>query len=214
VGVLWKPIPAIGVGASYRSKITVDYGGTATITPRPTGNPVFDALVAAQVPFGEHPVTTSIAFPASLNTGVGIHLGPDFLVSLEADWTEWSSFKALDITFPDGAAPNLNRITAWTDSWAYRVGLEKKFGNLAIRAGYYYDNTPQPTKDVGPILSDNDRNVYTAGFGYNTPQWGIDIGGAYIVFKKRTVQTESTDNFFGAYSEIGWSAVADLRISF
>ena len=213
-GIMWKPVPAIGVGASYRSKITVNYEGTATIIPRPTGDPVFDALVASQVPFGVHPVATQIVFPASINTGVGIGLGGGFTVALEADWTQWSSFKALNIAFGDGAAPDINRTTAWTDSWAYRVGLEKKFGVWAIRAGYYYDNTPQPTKDVGPILFDNDRNVYTGGFGYQTEKFGLDIGGAYIVFKDRAVLTESTNDFFGVYSEIGWAAVADMRISF
>ena len=213
-GIMWKPIPEIGVGASYRSKITVNYEGTATVIQRFTGNDVFDGLVTSQFPFGVHPVATQIVFPASINTGVGIGLGSGFTVALEADWTQWSSFKALNITFPDGALPDIDRSTAWTDSWAYRVGLEKKFGDWAIRVGYYYDNTPQPTRDVGPILSDNDRNVYTGGFGYNTPTFGINVGGAYIVFKNRQVLTESTDNFFGVYSETAWAAVGDLRISF
>lgn len=213
-GIMWKPTPQIGIGASYRSKITVDYTGTATVIQRPTGDQTFDALVASQIPFGVHPVATEISFPASINTGVGINFGGGFTLALEADWTEWSSFKALNISFPDGTLPPIDRATNWNDSWAYRVGLEKTFGAFAIRVGYYYDNTPQPTQDVGPLLSDNDRNVYTAGFGYNTPQWGIDVGGAYIKFKNRQVLTVSTDNFFGVYSESAWAAVADLRISF
>ncbi len=213
-GIMWKPVPAIGVGASYRSKITVNYDGTATVIQRPTGDAVFDQLVAAQVPFGVHPVATQIVFPASINTGVGLDLGGGFLLALEADWTQWSSFSALNIQFTDGSLPDIDRQTAWTDSWAYRGGLEKKFGAWAIRIGYYYDNTPQPTKDVGPLLADNNRNVYTAGFGYNTPQWGVDVGGAYIKLNNRQVLTQSSDNFFGIYSETAWAAVADLRISF
>jgi long-chain fatty acid transport protein len=204
VGILFKPLSYIGVGAAYRSKIKVDYDGTAVFTQRFTGNPVIDALVTAQLPQGEHPVTTSIEFPASLNTGVGIELPAGFLLALEAD-----------IAFPDGVAPELDRVTAWKDSWAYRVGLEKKFASgWAIRAGYYYDNTPQPEKDVGPILADNDRNVYSAGFGYNTPQWGVDLGGLYIRFKDRDVLTESTDNFFGHYSEDAWVGSLSFRLSF
>jgi long-chain fatty acid transport protein len=215
VGLMWKPVPAVGIGAAYRSAITVNYEGTITLTPRLTGDPVFDGLVSATIPFGDHPVTSSIAFPASLNTGASVNIGGGWLLSAEADWTEWSSFAALNILFPDQVAPDVHRPTAWTDSWAYRGGIEKKFGDCwAVRVGYYYDNSPQPTRDVGPILSDSNRNVYTAGFGYNTPQWGVDVGGAYIVFKQRGVLTESTDQFFGIYSEIGWSAVADLRISF
>ena len=213
-GLLWKPSPALGIGAAYRSKITVDYDGTATITARPTGDPVFDQLVATQIPFGVNPVKTQIVFPASINTGVGIHFSQNFTLSLEADWTEWSQFAALNITFPGTGLPDINRQTGWSDSWAYRAGIEWKFaGGWAARVGYYYDNTPQPMQDVGPLLADNDRNVYTGGFGYNTPSWGFDVGGAYIVFKKRNV-TESNDNFFGQYQEKAWAAVADLRFSF
>jgi long-chain fatty acid transport protein len=214
VALLLKPVPSIGVGASYRSKIKVDYEGTAKFPQRLTGDPAFDAIVATQLPQGEHPVTTSIEFPATLNLGVGIGLPADFLLALEADWTQWSKFQELNIEFPDGAAPGLDRITDWENSWAYRVGLEKKFGEWAVRVGYYFDNTPQPTRDVGPILTDNDRNAYTAGFGYNTPRWGFDVGGAYIKFKDRAVLTESTDNFFGRYSETAWVASANLRVAF
>jgi long-chain fatty acid transport protein len=215
VALMFKPLDNIGVGASYRSKIKVNYDGTAVFTQRFTGNPVVDGLVALQLPTGEHPVATTIEFPSSLNTGVGVELPGGFLLALEADWTEWSKFDALNITFPDGVAPPLDRATNWKDSWAYRVGLEKKFASgWALRAGYYFDNTPQPEKDAGPILADNDRNVYTAGFGFNTPEWGVDIGGAYIRFKDRTVLTESTDNFFGRYSEDAWVGSASFRISF
>lgn len=214
VAFLFKPMPNLGIGASYRSKIKVDYDGTAVFTQRFTGNPVVDALVTSMLPKGEHPVATSIEFPATLNLGVGIGLPADLLLALEADWTKWSSFSALNIAFPDGVAPEIDRPTAWKDSWAYRAGLEKKFGNWAVRVGYYFDNTPQPEKDAGPLLADNDRNAYTAGFGYNTPEWGVDLGGVYIKFKDRSVLTESTDNFFGRYSEQGWVASANLRISF
>ena len=217
VAVMWKPVPAVGVGASYRSKIKVNYDGTITLTPRLTGDAVFDQLVSLQIPFGEHPVTSSIEFPASLQTGLGLNLGAGWTLSLEADWTEWSSFAALNILFPDHVAPDEIRPTQWTDVWAYRGGIEKKFGNgWAVRVGYYYDNSPQPTRDVGPILSDNDRNVYTGGFGFNTPTWGFDLGGAYIVFKNRSVTTAtgSTDSFYGTYQEKAWAGVADLRISF
>jgi long-chain fatty acid transport protein len=74
-GLLFKPLSNIGIGVAYRSKITVDYDGTAVFTQRFTGNPVIDGLVGQLLPQGEHPVTTSVAFPGSLNTGVGIEFG-------------------------------------------------------------------------------------------------------------------------------------------
>ena len=127
---------------------------------------------------------TAIDFPATANLGVAVLVGT-VTVSLEADWTQWSSFKSLDITFPNPALTpfDLDRQDNWKNSWAYRVGVEKKFGAFAVRAGYYKDKTPQPTADAGPLLADNDRNGYTLGFGYNTDHWGIDVSDLYLKVK-------------------------------
>ena len=214
VGLMFKPVEAISIGAAYRSGINVDYDGQATFTSRPTGNAVLDAAVAASLPTGNPPVTTSIDFPSSLNLGVGIQLPAGFLLALEADWTEWSSFQSLAISFPTLVGRDILRPTNWSDTWAYRVGLEKSFGAWAIRGGYYYDNTPQPDFDVSPLLPDNDRNVYTGGFGYNTEGWGFDVGAAWIAFKNRAILTPpQTDNYFGTYSETGLVLTAGIRLA-
>lgn len=215
VGVMAKPFEALSIGAAYRSHIKVDYEGTAQFIQRPTGNPVFDSLVAAQLPTGEPPVQTSIDFPASINLGAGIHLPGGFLLGLEADWTQWSKFHDLNIVFPTLVGRDFDRITLWQDSWAYRVGVEKTFGPWAVRVGYYYDNTPQPTFDTGPLLSDNDRNVYSAGIGYNTEQFGLDVGALLIKFRNRTVPPPmQTDQYFGVYSETALVLVGGLRVAF
>ncbi|HEY6066403.1 MAG TPA: outer membrane protein transport protein, partial [Thermoanaerobaculia bacterium] len=214
-GILWKPMSAFSLGASYRSKIKVDYQGTGKFTQRLTGNAAFDAAVAAQLPQGKQDVAVAIEFPASANVGAAINLPADFTVSLEADWTEWSSFDQLLIDFANPAVPDLDRLTAWDDSWAYRGGLQKKFGNLAVRAGYYYDKSPQPLADVGPILADADRNAYTLGFGYNTDRWGVDIADIYIKFKHRDTRGQvNTDHFFGRYSEAANLIALNFRLSF
>src|SRR5262249_10863611 len=62
-GILIRPVPQFSIGAAYRSKISIDYDGTAKFEQRPTGNAQFDGLVAAQLPQGNHPVTTTIDFP-------------------------------------------------------------------------------------------------------------------------------------------------------
>jgi long-chain fatty acid transport protein len=214
-GLLWKPVPLLSVGASYRSSIEVDYDGEGKFTQRLTGNAAFDAAVAAGLPQGAQKVDVTIEFPASANLGLALNLPADFRVSLDADWTEWSSFDRLFIDFEDAAIPDLNRATLWEDSWAYRAGLEKKFGSFAVRAGYYFDESPQPLADVGPILADADRNAYTLGFGYDTERWGVDISDIYIDFKHRDTRGQAnTDQFFGTYSETANLIALMFRLSF
>ena len=213
-GILVRPIPQLSFGAAYRSKIKVDYDGTAKFAQRKTGNAQFDGIVATQLPQGSHPVTTSIEFPGSLNLGAAVTLPGQLTVSGEADWTEWTKFQSLDIIFPDLTGRDLHRQTEWNNSWAYRVGLEKKFSNFAVRAGYYRDKTPQPVEDAGPILADNDRDAYTLGFGYDTERWGVDVSDLYLKFKRLDTAGRSHDNFFGQYKESANIFAFSLRVSF
>lgn len=213
-GIMFKPFEELSIGAAYRSGINVDYEGTAQFIQRETGDAVFDAIVAAQIP-PDQGVTTRIEFPSSINLGLAIQLPAGFLLALEADWTEWSSFQSLIINFPEEPALDLSRITLWQDSWAYRVGLEKKLGdNWAIRAGYYYDNTPQPDFDVSVLLPDSDRDVFTGGFGYNTERWGFDFGALLIKFKDRAILVPPvTDQYYGTYTETGLVLTAGIRLA-
>ncbi|HEY7575259.1 MAG TPA: outer membrane protein transport protein [Thermoanaerobaculia bacterium] len=205
-GAMIKPLPYLSLGVAYRSSITVDFDGEATFDQVLSGNPVFDAIVAGQLPPSPQPLTTSIEFPASWNIGAAIALGEALTLALEADWTEWSSFQSLNVLFSDEPDLSFERITAWEDSWAYRAGLEWRHGAIAVRAGYYQDQTPQPIADASPLLADNDRDAYTIGFGYHTPKWGVDIGDVYIVFddidtRGVTSNDGPGDNFEGVYKE-------------
>jgi long-subunit fatty acid transport protein len=141
-------------------------------------------------------------------------IGKNTTVSLEGDWTEWSEFSSLNISFDNPAIPPLDRTTNWKDSWAYRMGVEQRFGAWAVRTGYYRDKTPQPDSDVGPILADNDRDGYTLGFGYDTPRWGFNIADLYLHVHARTANPPNTDGFYGHYSESVNIAITSFRFSF
>ena len=131
-----------------------------------------------------------------------------------SDWTEWKKFQSLNILFPDLVGRDLDRAMNWKSSWAYRVGIEKKFSSLALRAGYYRDKTPQPVENAGPVLADNDRDGFAIGFGYDTDRWGVDVSDLYIKFKKLDTAGRSQDNFFGVYKESANIFAFSLRLSF
>ena len=222
-GILVRPVPQFSIGAAYRSKIKIDFGGDTTFQQRPTGDARFDPLVTAELPTGKHPFATTIEFPETLNLGAAITLPAQVTLALEADWTKWSRFSSLNVSFPDlpggtTCAPvgtALCRQTLWKNSWAYRGGLEKKFSNFAVRAGYYKDKSPMPVEDASPVLADNDRDGYTLGFGYDTDRWGVDISDLYLKVKKvDTGGTAQQDNFFGSYKESVNVFAFSLRVSF
>jgi long-chain fatty acid transport protein len=215
-GIMIKPVEMFSFGVSYRSRIKMDFQETAKFSQRLTGNAQFDALVGSQLPLGSHKAMTTITFPSTLNIGTAVNLCDSRLtLSAEADWSEWSTFKSLDVVFPDLPTLGIHRQDLWHNSWAYRAGIQYKVTKqFAVRAGYYYDKSPQPAIDAGPILSDNDRNVYTIGFGYNTDRWGVDIGDAYIKFKDRKTPATNTDNFYGTFKEAANVGSINFRLAF
>jgi long-chain fatty acid transport protein len=213
--IMLKPAPTFSIGASYRSSITIDYAGTATFTQILTGNDVLDAIVASRLPSNPQNVATSIKFPGSLNLGMAWVIGKNTTMSIEADWTQWSDFHDLAINFENPAIPDQDRVTAWQDAWAYRFGIEQKFGKWSVSGGYYYDNTPQPAEDVGPILADNDRVGYTIGFSYGTPRFSVNVSDLYLTVRDRTTPPSNTDNFYGTYKKEAVNiAIASMRFAF
>jgi len=215
-GIMFRPNSQFSLGASYRSHIKIDYDGTATFQQRLTGNPVFDAAVAAQLPQGNHPVQTSIDFPETYNIGAAYSPTGDLTISLEADHTKWDSFSALDIHFPDIVGRDLHRETDWKNVWAYRIGLQKKFGGgMALRLGYYRDKTPQPREDVGPLLADNDRDAFSIGFGYGNDRWGVDLSDLYLKVQNIDVRNVPVnDGFYGQYHEAVNIFAFSFRVAF
>ena len=212
-GALWKPSPSFSLGASYKSKMSIDYSTHADFTQRFTGNPVFDAGVAASLPDKPRAEAT-LNFPAIADFGVAWHCpGRAFTLSADAVWTEWSVYKKLDITFPDGELPTIHRETDWKDVWSYRVGVEEKMGAWALRAGFVYDETPQPEKEAGPILPDSIRRGYCIGIGYDGGHWGFDLADMYLPFQDRTVH-QSQDGFTGTYKLTANLIGANIRLSF
>jgi len=213
-GLLIKPVPSFSIGASYRSKIKIDYAGTATFTQILTGNAVFDGLVAAGLPPSPQNVATQITFPATVNLGMAWVIAQNTIVSVEADWTQWSDFHDLQINFANPLIPDQDRVTAWKDVWAYRIGFEQKIGKSSVQVGAYYDNSPQPVADVGPLLADNDRIGYSFGFSYGTERWSVNISDLYLTVHDRTTGP-NTDGFYGTYSKEAVNiAIASLRFSF
>ncbi len=206
LGFLHKPTPWLSWGASYRSQITVNYSGDAVLFPRSSGDPIFDQIVAHQLPFNTNiPVQTSIKFPDEGLLGFAFKVMPDLTVELDGNYWGWSHFKEVPITFPDGQLPSSTIIQRWKDSYAVRAGLNwASSPTWQWRLGYVWDQTPQPEEVVNPLLPDANRNGITAGIGFRGNPIDLDLGVMYLFFADRTRAKSFSDDtqgpFFGTYS--------------
>jgi len=205
IGILHRWNESFSWGLSYRSKISVDYDGSARVTQISSGNPVFDAIVGTQIPFGKKlPVETSIDYPDQASLGLAFALTRDLLLETDVNYAGWSSFKSVPINFTGGpgeSLPDTSLPQDWKNSYSYRAGLRWTTSPATQwRFGLVYDKTPQPEEGVSPLLPDADRTGYCIGYGHTTG-FKYDVGLMYLDFKKRTknVFRASEGPFQGSY---------------
>ena len=199
VGVLLKPTDTFRIGASYRSDMDIDFEGDATFTQIPTGNAQLDAIVRAGLPPNQG-ISTTIPFPAVIQVGVATSVIPTWDIEVDVTHTTWSRFETLDVRFDQTPAINLVRPQNWEDTLSYRFGVNKKATeNWDIRFGAVYDENPQPTEAVGPLLPDADRIGITFGIGYHHGPFIVDISDMLLHFQDRSTEGISGDNFNGTY---------------
>lgn len=206
IGILHKYNNSFSWGFSYRSEVTIDYSGDASLRQNLTGTP-FDGVVASVLPFGQtFPIETSIDYPDMASLGFAFALGPNSLLETDVNWTGWSSFQELPIVFPDGQLPNSVRPQKYDDAYNYRVGLRwDSSPGRQWRFGVVYDETPQPEESVSPLLPDSNRVGVTVGYGYEGNKYSYDVAVMYLDFDERTrdqnFPNSDEDTFFGTYNQ-------------
>lgn len=211
IGLLHRYNESFSWGLSYRSKVKVDYDGTARFTQISTGIPALDAIIASRIPFNQDlDVKTSIDFPDMASLGVNLAFSPSVRLELDANWTGWSSFDELPISFTQ--VPPLSSVVAenWDDAYNYRAGLSWTTSPVnEWRFGYVYDETPQPDGSVSPLLPDANRSGFTVGFGHKFSATSLDLALMYLPFDERTTRS-NYDGFNGTYNTTAWLFGATL----
>ena len=198
-GVLFKPTSQWRIGASYRAAMTMDFGGTATITQISTGNAQFDALVARQLP-PTQPVSTSFNLPHFAYLGVATTAIHDWDIEADIVHNNWSRFKSLTVNLLTTPQFSFTRPQNWKSTFSYRLGANHPVtNNWDIRLGALYDKNPQPTNAVSPILADGDREGASFGIGYHNGPLIFDVTEFALHFKARSTRGQSPDNFNGTY---------------
>jgi long-chain fatty acid transport protein len=189
-GALFKG-EKVSLGLNFRSGFKIDFTGDITLdrTNVPT-TPISPTLTLRDlVPTGGS-VATSFNFPSVFCAGVAFSLTPKLLLSADINYVFWNTYDKFDIAI-DFPAPYPDQKQTFLENWdistLFRAGVQYQLNEkLALRGGFLYDQTPQPTDTMDPILPDADRMAFTAGFGYKVGKFVIDVAGQYEIFSDRT----------------------------
>jgi long-chain fatty acid transport protein len=188
------------LGARYRGKVVAKPSGKADFTQIPTGDPQFDAAVAAGLP-PDQGVKTVLRFPAIASFGVA-WLPERWKLEADAVFTEWSVFKDLPITFDQTPANNETISENYEDTWAFRLGAEHRLDAFTYRFGYYYEQAAAPSQSVSPLLPDAARHGATLGLGLGLgtdKRWTVDVYELALFLEQRDTEGVNRDDFNGKY---------------
>ena len=191
-GVLVKPNNQLKFGVTYRSRVNLDFA---------------DADVKFSVP----PVTFTkangihVPLPAIISTGLNWQVTPGWSLELVYDYARWSEFEHLKASFQTpllgGLIPGLFIPQDWKNSSTVRLGTAYRITeSLKLRGGITLDETPIPTRTLGPAIPGADLLSINAGIGYSWKDFKIDIGYMAVFYKTRKI----TNNVL----ETGGSATA------
>ncbi|UZP68656.1 OmpP1/FadL family transporter [Desulfovibrio mangrovi] len=135
-------------------------------------------------------VEGSVVLPDMLNIGLTYYPTKDLSIEVGGVLTRWSTYNELRFEFDDPVGPTSSYTSVtpkdWKDVWRYNIGVEyKALDWLTLRCGYTYDESPLNENRLDYLIPGNDRQLYSAGVGFNWQDWTLDLSYTYLWMKGR-----------------------------
>ena len=198
LALAYKPIDALELGVTYRSKINMTVEGDAKLAETRYGT-TYDGSADVSLPL-----------PATLDLAAAYTFTTKTTVEFVYEKAFWSAYKSLDFNYNGTEGPVLGAIFGrtleknWKDTNTFRLSLTQELNNLTLMAGYVYDNSPVPNKTIGFELPDTDSQAVSLGGRYKINE-SIDIGlsALYSIHESRTITAaDGNDNgLVGEFSD-------------
>ncbi|WP_165838694.1 OmpP1/FadL family transporter [Roseicella frigidaeris] len=169
VGAQWQPLPGTRLGLAFRSAVFHTLGGDA----------LFEGVPSALAPaFAKTGGKAKLTTPETATLGLRQRLDDRWTLLGGLEWTNWSRFRDLTISFANGRPPSVTE-ERWRDSVFVSLGGEYRWSEaLTLRAGFAYDQTPVPEATRTPRIPDNDRYWLSVGASYEV--WrNVTLSAAY-----------------------------------
>lgn len=139
-GVIWKPVEALTLGASFRSQIDhrltgpVDFTlGTSAVGPALAGLGLLQNTRGA----------TDLSTPSVVSLGIAADVSERLTLLGEFGYTDWGIFQELRVQFENPAQPDEVTLFRWKDSVFAALGARYSVDDRwRVRAGVAYDESP------------------------------------------------------------------------
>jgi long-chain fatty acid transport protein len=217
IGVLYKPIPKLQFGLSYRSPVDIDLEGDLDLEmyfPKVISDPWLDGTTY-KYSNGEFKAT----LPLPGNLGIGAAFKPLDRLTLTFDvsstsWSRLDYLKSEDLFFdtvlindtlwhvlyPDES----ELLFKWDDITKLSLGGEYLFGeNLRIRGGYFFEKSPIPNSTATLLIPDvGDKNSFNVGISYRSNSFEFGYNYGLVAHSKTEVTSIVDENQDGLFDNL------------
>ncbi len=213
-GLLWKPTPADRIGVNFHSQIDQTIKGKATFLIPSNLLPLFGGA------FTNTKGSADFTTPAFVNLGWWHTLDDRFSFGVNVSYTDWSSFKTLQINYanPLQAAYNAPSIFNYKSTWFTSIGGDYRINDQwTVRAGVAYDPTPTIDATRDPKVPDNSRKWLSAGVAYQfADNLRFDAAFAHLFVNDAKINDVSPtfDTLSGAFKAYGNIFAVSARYTF
>jgi len=210
LAIHYKPTTDWSMGISYRSRVSQNIKEGEATYRKP-------ALPAGFFP--NMKVEGGLHLPDEVFAGVAWNATPTVTLGGGIYWTRWSSYDKLQFTFAAPQAPGgprtITKTKEYEDVYRFMVGGEWKFlPNWRASVSYAYDQEPINDRTADYLLPANDRNMFSAGLGYDYGKWTTDFSYTLILITSRTVEARAADGILPSEFKNGLAHLFGFSIGY
>jgi long-chain fatty acid transport protein len=201
-GLHYEASEKLTIGLAYRSKVEMKVdGGDATFTVPSSATGTLGLFPAT----GKTTFDATLPLPANLSVGLGYKVSDKLTLALDYNYVFWSAYKELKFDYADNVNGSKTTVSPrnYQDASIIRVGAEyMATEKLAVRAGYYYDQSPVKDGYMTPETPDANRNCFTLGLGYRfSDKFSADASFLFIEGTERE-QTQADVTAAGTQDDV------------
>ncbi len=181
LGAQWRPMPGTTLGIGFRSSIQHTLQGDATFEGVPLP-------LQSSANFRNTQGTAKLNTPESLTLGVTQRIAENWTLMAGAEWTNWSRFRDLNISFASGRAPSITHQN-YKDSVMLSIGGEYRVRpDITLRAGFAWDQSPVRDEFRTPRIPDSDRYWLSAGATWQVmPNVALTVAYTHVLASNASI---------------------------
>ena len=187
-GLLYHLTETTSAGVQFRSELNAKLHGQADI------NGAGAAALGSANGFATAGFSSNIKLPPQVVGGISTKIIPRWTINADVEWQGWKTLGTLPRDFVGSTALDSVSRRLWNNSWVYRLGAEyAATDRLALRGGYFYDETPIPDNTFDANIPNANLHGLTAGTGYGWDRATLDV--AYLIgfYEKRSIDNSTLD---------------------